>query len=64
MKESDVEEVKSLFMDANSLEICKDLAAKYFNETKQIFEKIKPQINQNDAEFFENLLDFVYHRNF
>ncbi|MGB5912807.1 MAG: polyprenyl synthetase family protein [Promethearchaeia archaeon] len=64
MKESDVEEVKSLFMDANSLEICKDLAAEYFNETKQIFEKIKPQINQNDAEFFENLLDFVYHRNF
>ena len=64
MTMNDVEEVKDLFIEANVEEISKELAKKYFNETKNILDKIKPHINQNEAEFFDDLLNFVYVRDF
>jgi geranylgeranyl diphosphate synthase type I len=64
MTVNDVEEVKDLFIEANAVEISKELAKKYFNNTKEILDKINPNINQNEAEFFDDLLNFVYIRDF
>ena len=60
----DVQEVKDLFMEADVINICKNLATKYYNEASYALEKLKPVVNDSEIEFFENLLKFVLERKF
>ncbi len=60
----EVEEVRDLFMEADVINFCKELASKYYQEAENALEKLKPIINYSEIEFFENLLKFVLEREF
>ena len=60
----DVEEVRDLFMEADAINSCKNLASKYHQEAEVALEKLKPVVNESEIEFFENLLKFVLERKF
>ena len=60
----DVQKVKDLFMEADTINICKTLATKYYEEASEALEKLKTVINESEIEFFENLLKFVLERKF
>ena len=60
----EVEEVRDLFMEADAINSCKKLATKYYEETEDAIEKLKPVVNDSEIEFFENLLKFVLEREF
>lgn len=64
MAENDVNEVKELFLRADSANSCKKIAKKYYQEAKTAIEKLKSTINESETEFFINLLDFVLNRSF
>ncbi|MFX0071495.1 MAG: polyprenyl synthetase family protein, partial [Candidatus Hermodarchaeota archaeon] len=64
MSAEDVQSVKDLYIDANVIESCKDLANKYFREAEVALNNLKPVINQSEREMFENLLKFVLERKF
>ena len=64
ISKNDVEEVRDLYLKANVLNSCKDLAKSYYNEAKLSLDQLKNNINQSEFEFFENLLDFVLERKF
>ncbi len=59
-----VQEVKDLFMEADVINSCKNLATKYYQEAEDALEKLKPVVNDSEIEFFENLLKFVLEREF
>jgi geranylgeranyl diphosphate synthase type I len=61
---NEVDEIKSLFIKADSANKCKKLAVKYYNEAKEALFKLKSLMNDSEYEFFEDLLDFVMNRNF
>ncbi len=60
----DVQEIKDLFLIADALNSCKNLAKSYYNEAKLSLDKLSNSINQSEIEFFENLLNFVVERKF
>lgn len=60
----DVQEVKNLFLKADVANSCRELANSYFKEAKLSLDKLKSVINQSEAEFYENLLNFVIERKF
>jgi geranylgeranyl diphosphate synthase type I len=62
--DENVEEVRDLFMEADVINSCKNLATKYYQEAEEALEKLKPVINDSEKEFFENLLKFVLERKF
>jgi geranylgeranyl pyrophosphate synthase len=64
MNNSQVEEVKSLFKEANVEKTCKDLANDYYNEAKTSLNQLKSSINEEEFEFFDSLLNFVLKREF
>jgi len=64
MSEMDVQEVKDLFSKVDVKDSCESLAEKYFQEAKKALENLKSIINQDELEFFENLLKFVIERKF
>lgn len=64
MSEKDVQEVKDLFSKVDVKNSCESLAEKYFQEAKKALENLKSIINQDELEFFENLLKFVIERKF
>jgi len=64
MTNDDVQEVKDLFLKADVVNSCKELANSYYNEAKTSLEKLNNMINQSEYEFFENLLNFVRERKF
>ena len=64
MTNDDVQEVKDLFLKADVVNSCKELANSYYNESKTSLEKLNNMINQSEYEFFENLLNFVRERKF
>ena len=64
MTEEDVESVKILFKEADAVNMCRTLAQFYFQEAKDALDKLKQVINQEEAEVFKNLLDFVLKRKF
>ncbi|MFW9875491.1 MAG: polyprenyl synthetase family protein [Candidatus Thorarchaeota archaeon] len=64
MTQNDVQEVKNLFIKADAVNSCKELANAYFEKAKSSLDKLKPFINQSESEFFESLLNFVIERQF
>ncbi len=64
MSEDDVNEVKELFLKADSINSCKKIATKYYQEAKTTLDELKPNINESETEFYVNLLDFVLNRAF
>lgn len=64
MTKNDVQEVKDLFIKADVVNSCKELANIYFQKAKSSLDKLKPSINQSEVEFFESLLNFVVERKF
>ncbi|MFX0083051.1 MAG: polyprenyl synthetase family protein [Candidatus Hodarchaeota archaeon] len=64
MTQSDVQEVKDLFIKADVVNLCKELAYIYFQKAKSSLDKLKPFINKSEVEFFESLLNFVIERKF
>ncbi|MFX1570029.1 MAG: polyprenyl synthetase family protein [Promethearchaeota archaeon] len=64
ISKNDVQEVRDLYLKAEVLNSCKDLANSYYNEAKLSLDKLKKNINQSEFEFFENLLEFVLERKF
>jgi len=64
ISDEDVEEVRELFIEADVVTSCKNLATKYYQEAENTLEKLKPIINDSEIEFFENLLKFVLEREF
>jgi geranylgeranyl pyrophosphate synthase len=64
MSSDDVEEVKRLFLKADVVNSCKILAKKHYNEAKIALDHLKEDINKSEYDFFNDLLNFVYNRNF
>ncbi|MBY8990417.1 MAG: polyprenyl synthetase family protein [Candidatus Lokiarchaeota archaeon] len=64
MNKDDVEKVKELFIEADAINSCKELANKYYQKASSSLDDLKSTINQSEAEFFENLLNFVIERKF
>lgn len=64
INESEVDEIKSLFIKADTENTCKKLAIKYYNEAKDALDKLKTLMNDSEYDFFGDLLDFVLNRNF
>jgi len=64
MSEEEVLEVKDLFLEADAISSCKELANGYFEEVKTALENLEPVINSSESEFYEDLLNFVYNRKF
>ncbi|MHA1489568.1 MAG: polyprenyl synthetase family protein [Promethearchaeota archaeon] len=62
--EIEVKEVKELFLEADVINSCKNLADTYYQEAKMSIDKLKGVINQSEVEFFEDLLNFVIERKF
>ncbi|MHA1269379.1 MAG: polyprenyl synthetase family protein [Candidatus Helarchaeota archaeon] len=62
--QEEVEEVKDLFKDANVINESKKIADKYTQLAKMQLEKLKPEIDHSELEFFENLLKYVLERKF
>ncbi|MHA2392069.1 MAG: polyprenyl synthetase family protein [Promethearchaeota archaeon] len=64
MTKNDVQEVKDLYIEADVVNSCKEMADKYVQEAKNSLDKLKSVISQSEAEFFEDLLTFVAERKF
>ncbi|MFX1394527.1 MAG: polyprenyl synthetase family protein [Promethearchaeota archaeon] len=64
MTNNDVQEVKDLFIKADVVNSCKNLANSFIQGAKSSLDRLRPIINQADLEFFENLLNFVAERKF
>jgi geranylgeranyl pyrophosphate synthase len=64
MSEEQVQEVKDLYLKADVINSCKDLAKRYYQEAQTSLDKLKSIINTSEMEFFEDLLKFVYNRSF
>ncbi len=64
MTKKDVIDVKDLFIEARAQEKSKDLARKYYNESIELLNKLKVEINLSGFEFFDTLLSFIMERSF
>jgi len=64
ISEEEVERVKELYNEANVLSSCKKLADTYYQEAKEALNKLKSSINFDEFEVFDDLLSFVYERDF
>jgi geranylgeranyl diphosphate synthase type I len=64
LSDEEVEEVRDLFMEADVINSCKNLATKYYQEAEDALEKLKPVVNDSEIDFFENILKFVLEREF
>ncbi len=64
MDENEVNEVKELFHNADSINSCKETANIYYQEAQSALDKLEPNINESETEFYINLLDFVLNRTF
>jgi geranylgeranyl diphosphate synthase type I len=62
--DSEVKEIKELFLKADAVSSSKMLANKYYEEARSSLEKLEPVINDSDLEFFNDLLNFVVNRKF
>jgi geranylgeranyl pyrophosphate synthase len=64
MTESDVNQVKDLYLKADVVSSCQSLAKKFYEEAKEVLNKLKLVMNESEFEFFEDLLNFVTNRKF
>ncbi len=60
----DVEKVRNFYEDVNVKESCVKLAEDYYQEAYEALKNLKPIINEEEAEVFSHLLDFVMKREF
>ncbi|MBD3197396.1 MAG: hypothetical protein GF317_20235 [Candidatus Lokiarchaeota archaeon] len=61
---NDVKIVKQLFKDAEVESKSRNLADTYYQQAQESINKLSHKINENEKEFFDNLLKFVNERNF
>ena len=64
MTEADVNQVKDLYLKADVVSSCQALAQKFYQEAKEVLNKLKLVMNESEFEFFEDLLNFVINRKF
>ena len=64
MSEMEVNRVKELYKEADVLSSCKKIADNYYNEAKESLNSIKSSLNKDEFEVFEDLLAFVYEREY
>ncbi|MHA2007681.1 MAG: polyprenyl synthetase family protein [Promethearchaeota archaeon] len=64
MSEKEVQEVKDLYLKVDAINLCKELAKKYYQEAHNALNNLKSSINESEMEFYEDLLNFVYNRKF
>ncbi len=64
MTNNDVQDVKELFLKADSINSCKTLANSYFQSAILSLERLKNEITTSEMEFYSDLLKFVKERNF
>ena len=64
MTEDDVNQVKDLYLKADVVSSCQTLAQKFYQEAKEVLNKLKLVMNKSESEFFEDLLNFVINRKF
>lgn len=64
LDEEEVEEVKSLFVEADVQKTCRNLAEKYYQEADSALNQLKSSIDEEEYEFFDSLLRFVLKRKF
>lgn len=62
--DSEVKEIKAMFLKADVTNSSKMLAKKYYEEARDSLEKLESVINDSDLEFFNDLLNFVINRKF
>ena len=62
--ESEVSKVKSLFLKADVVNICKEHSNKYYEEASDALKELSTAINGSELEFFTDLLDFVSKREY
>ncbi|MFX1315398.1 MAG: polyprenyl synthetase family protein [Promethearchaeota archaeon] len=64
MTQNQVQEVKDLFIKADVVNFCKNLADSYYIEAKNALNELQSRIKDSESEFFEDLLNFVIKRDF
>ncbi|MBY9007274.1 MAG: polyprenyl synthetase family protein [Candidatus Lokiarchaeota archaeon] len=64
MSDKEVERVRELYKEADVLTSCKNIADNYYKEAKESLNKLKSSINEDEFEVFEDLLEFVYEREY
>ncbi len=64
IKDEEIQEVKDLFLEAETVYSCKNLVNDYAKIARIQLDELIPNINQSEAEFFENLLKYVIERKF
>lgn len=64
ISDKDVERVRELYNEANVLLSCKKLADTYYQEAKKSLNRLKTSINKDEIEVFDDLLTFVYEREY
>ncbi|MFX0029408.1 MAG: polyprenyl synthetase family protein [Candidatus Hermodarchaeota archaeon] len=64
MSNKNVQEIKDLFLEADAVSSCKELASFYLQKALSSLDNLKSFINPSEAEFFESLLKFVMERKF
>jgi geranylgeranyl pyrophosphate synthase len=62
--ESEVNQIKELYLKADVINSCKKLANQFYQKAKESLYQLKSDINESEFEFFEDLLNFVINRKF
>lgn len=60
--ENDIETVYNIFTDTNAIRIAKQFAMNLIAEGKQALEKIYPDLNKDQKEFFNEFADYTVNR--
>jgi geranylgeranyl pyrophosphate synthase len=64
LTDSEVNEIKELYLKADVINSCRKLAHQFYQEAKESLDELKSVINESEYEFFEDLLNFVFNRKF
>jgi geranylgeranyl pyrophosphate synthase len=64
ISDKDVKIVRGFYNEADVKSSCKQVANDYYEEASEALNKLKPVINEEEAEVFTHLLDFVLTREF
>ncbi len=64
MNDDDVNRVRELYKEADVLTLCKTITNNYYKEAMESLKNLKSSINKEEFEVFEDLLNFVYEREY
>ncbi|MBN1214736.1 MAG: polyprenyl synthetase family protein [Candidatus Lokiarchaeota archaeon] len=64
MNDDNVNRVRELYKEADVLTSCKTIANNFYKEAMESLEDLKSSINKEEFEVFEDLLNFVYEREY